>query len=222
MTFTSDPRLQSLEYMMRQVPRYRPDPSALSTPEFHIGAYGDYLRRLPYWKGSSAAEEGNGLPWSALMILMASPFRNPQFEKRIQNVILIESEDENMIYKSHVHRRVFKQAVRERNATDNIFLAALFLLTANHTFWNRIKIHVTTDVIRFENFPMNKCTAEEYTIFRCAQDLLTGSRHITVADLADITVVSGETFRVICNAMTIARYGMPKTGKQSEKGDSAT
>ena len=39
MTFTSVPQLQSLEYMMRQVPRYRPDPSALSTPEFHIGAY---------------------------------------------------------------------------------------------------------------------------------------------------------------------------------------
>lgn len=224
MTFTSIPRLQALEYMMRQVPRYRPDPSDLGTPEFYVGAYGDYLRKIPRWKGGSGesgmAAENNALPWNTRIILMASPFRSSQFERRIQNDILKESEESEMIYKSHIHRRVFKQAVRERKANDRIFLAVLFILTANHTFWNRIKLHVTMDSIHFKNFPVNNYTAEEYAIFRCAQDLYTGTRHITIADLADTEIISKELFRVICNAMTIARYGLPAAEQGSKKGES--
>lgn len=224
MTFTSTPRLQALEYMMRQVPRYRPDPSELGTPEFYVGVYGDCLRKLPHWKvgadASGKAVEDNALPWNTRIILMASRFQNPQFERRIENDVLKESEENKMIYKSHIHRRVFKQAVRERKANDRIFLAVLFILTANHTFWNRIKLHVTMDSIHFENFPVNNYTAEEYTIFRCAQDLYTGTRHITVADLADVEIVSKELFRVICNAMTIARYGLPTAEQGTKKGES--
>lgn len=224
MTFTSIPRLQALEYMMRQIPRYRPDPSDLGTPEFYVGAYGDYIRKFHYRKGvsgeSGMAEENNALPWNTNIILMASPFRNPLFERRIQNDMLKESEEKEMIYKSHIHRRVFKQAVRERKTNDRIFLAVLFILTANHTFWNRIKHQVTIDAIHFERFPVHNCTTEEYTIFRCAQDLYTGTRHITVADLADAEIVSKELFRVICNAMTIARYGLPIAEQGPKKGES--
>lgn len=217
MTFTTSPRLQSLEHMMRQVPRYRPDSPNQGVGEVYIGAYGDYLREASY-----KPADGKDLPWNTRVILMASPFRNSQFERRIQNEILTGSEEQQMIYKSHIHRRIFKQAVRERNTTDRIFQAVLLLLTANRALWNRVKFHVTKDVIRFENFPMNNCTEEEYTLFCCAKDLYTGTRHISVSDLADANVVSAELFRIICSAMTIARYGINGAESQFQKGDFTT
>lgn len=218
MTFTSDPRLIPLEYMMQQVPRYRPDPSQAVTPDYYIGTYGIYLRKLQNEQCESSATVPDQLSWEACLILMASLFQNPTFEKRIQDEILNESEESKMFYKSHLHRRIFKQAIRERKAEDRVVQAVLYLLTANRTFWNRIKFHVTMEAIRFENFPMKHCTPEEYTLFCCAKDLYSGTRHITVTDLADPTVVSAEQFRLICNAMTIARYGLVAKDDPDEKG----
>lgn len=218
MTFTSDPRLIPLEYMMRQVPRYCPDPAIAVTPEYYIGTYGIYLRKLYREPCEASATVPDQLSWEACLILMAALFQNPKFEKRIQEEILNESEEDKMFYKTHLHRRIFKQAIRERKTEDRVNQAVLYLLTANHIFWNRIKIHVTMEAIRFENFPMKHCTPEEYTLFCCAKDLYAGTRHITVTDLADPTVVSAEQFRLICTAMTIARYGLVAKDDPDEKG----
>lgn len=218
MTFTSNLRLVPLEYMMRQVPCYCSEPSQTLTPEYYIGTYGEYLRKLYKEPCETSATVPDQLSWEACIILMAAPFQNLAFETRIQNEILNEREENNMFYKSHLHRRIFKQAIRERKTEDRVNQAVLYLLTANRTLWNRIKIHVTMDAIRFENFPMKHCTPEEYTLFCCAKDLYAGTRHITVTDLADPTVVTAEQFRLICTAMTIARYGMAAKDDPDEKG----
>ena len=203
---------------MRQVPCYCSEPSQTLTPEYYIGTYGEYLRKLYKEPCETSATVPDQLSWEACIILMAAPFQNLAFETRIQNEILNEREENNMFYKSHLHRRIFKQAIRERKTEDRVNQAVLYLLTANRTLWNRIKIHVTMDAIRFENFPMKHCTPEEYTLFCCAKDLYAGTRHITVTDLADPTVVTAEQFRLICTAMTIARYGMAAKDDPDEKG----
>lgn len=41
-----------------------------------------------------------------------------------------------------------------------------------------------------------------------AKDLYLGTKNLTIADLADNTVIDPQTFRLICATMTIRRHGI--------------
>ena len=209
MLFTSTPSLQPLERMMRQIPHYQPE---IEPPEIHIGTYATEIQKAELLPDGSYSIDRvintERVPWVILIFHMASLFNNPQFSDRIRNDIYRISEVNIMYFKSLLHRRIFMQSIKERKITRRSSIAALYLLTSNTRFWNRIKHHVRTKSICFDNFHMTGCSAEEYTLFCCAKDLYTGTRHITVTDLSDPEVISTNMFRLICNAMTIARYGI--------------
>ena len=46
-----------------------------------------------------------------------------------------------------------------------------------------------------------------YALFMTAKDLYCGTKHITIRDLADTKLVSPQLFGILCEAMTIRRYG---------------
>ena len=123
-----------------------------------------------------------------------------------------------MNYKNLIHRRIFREAMRTRKNTDRKYLAILFMLTSHRAMWNRVKYYVRDDGIRFDDVSMAGCTGEEYTLFRCAQDLYNDSANITVSELADTEVISNEAFEVIAGALRIARYGLPTNEKGTKKG----
>ena len=41
-----------------------------------------------------------------------------------------------------------------------------------------------------------------------AKDLCCGTKHITIRDLADKEIVSPQMFGILCEAMTLRRYGL--------------
>lgn len=209
MLFTSTPLLQSLERMMRQIPRYRPE---IEPPEIHIGTYATEIQKAELLPDGSYSIDrvinAEKVPWVILIFHIASLFNNPQFSDRIRNDIYRISEVNIMYFMSPLHRRIFMQSIKERKVTRRSFIAAVYLLTSNTRFWNRIKYHIQMESIYFDNFHMTGCSTEEYTLFCCAKDLYTGTRHITITDLSDPEVISTNLFRLICNAMTITRYGI--------------
>ena len=112
-----------------------------------------------------------------------------------------------MNFLSYPHRRVFNEALRTRKNADSVHLAVIFLLTSNRPLWNRVKFLVREEDIRFDDFPMAGCTAEEYTLYLCAKDIYYDLREVTVSELADPGVISKALFGIIVSAMEIARCG---------------
>ena len=89
-----------------------------------------------------------------------------------------------------------------------VWMAAIYLLTAEHKLWMQIKRFVERNEIKFDGFKPKDSTENGYTLLCCAKDLYLGTKHITISDLADTELVAPRMFALICNAMAIRRFGL--------------
>ena len=87
-------------------------------------------------------------------------------------------------------------------------MAALYLLTADLRLWNLSKRHVGKISINFADIRLKNIHENGYALFCCAKDLCLGTKHLTVADLADTDLIPPKLFELICNAMAIRRFGL--------------
>lgn len=130
-----------------------------------------------------------------------------RFRHRL-NKYLKESEMNPMRYKNEKHQSEFEEAIRKRDKKDYAMMAALYLLTADLRLWNLSKRHVGKISINFADIRLKNIHENGYALFCCAKDLCLGTKNLTVADLADTTIIEPKIFGVICNAMAIRRYGV--------------
>ncbi len=119
-----------------------------------------------------------------------------------------EYEMNPMRYKNDKHQKIFEESIRRKNPNDFSMLSALYLLTADLRLWNLVKKNIYKCKIDFANIHLTNANINTYTLFCCAKDLCTGSKHLTVADLADRDLISPKQFDLICNAMAIRRFGL--------------
>ncbi len=113
-----------------------------------------------------------------------------------------------MEYRNEKHRIVFSEAIKRLNQKDKALMAALYLLTAEHKLWTRIRKFVERDEIQFHSFKPKDSTESGYTLLCAAKDLYLGTKNLTVSDLADPELIAPKTFTLICNAMAIKRLGL--------------
>ena len=204
MLFTTSPNDRAYERMMQQVPQYQWGSPA---SDIHIGTYARYLQQTDTQAMKNALTIAAEItPWPILVMSIAEVFANPQFTHRAYNHYL--KEEHYMTFTSLGHKLRFQSALMINSMQNRIGQSALYLLTADRELWDRVKRHITAEGIHFGSMNINGCSADEYTLFCAAKDLYHCTRHITVSDMSDPTVISGKLFRLICNAMTIARYGV--------------
>ena len=86
-------------------------------------------------------------------------------------------------------------------------LCGLYLLTADCRLWSQVRKNVHAAGIRFQDVKLGGISPEAYALFMTAKDLYCGTKHITIRDLADTKLVSPQLFGILCEAMTIRRYG---------------
>ena len=55
--------------------------------------------------------------------------------------------------------------------------------------------------------------------FPPAKDLYSGTKHITVTDLADTELITNKMLGILCNAMAIRRYGMKAVEIAKKEGE---
>lgn len=132
---------------------------------------------------------------------------NAAFRRRL-NQFIRESEELTMNFRNEKHRQVFDEAVRKLDKKNFPLMAAIYLLTADHRLWTKIKCFVERNEIKFGNFKPKDSTENGYTLLCCAKDLYLGTKHITISDLADTELVAPKMFALICNAMAIRRFGL--------------
>lgn len=113
-----------------------------------------------------------------------------------------------MRYKNEKHKNAFEEAVRKKDKKDYAMMAALYLLTADLRLWNLSKRHVGKIGINFADIRLKNIHENGYALFCCAKDLCLGTKHLTVADLADTDLIPPKLFELICNAMAIRRFGL--------------
>lgn len=158
--------------------------------------------------------------FAGVMTETASAIRYRPFLLRLQQY-LKESEETIIIYKNDKHRAVFEAAVRKENKKNYALLSALYLLTADGRLWRDTKRFVVSGCISFEQMHLPNCTETAYALFCAAKDLYLGTKHLTVSDLADQSLIPLKVFRLICNAMAIRRFGLGAIAAPTNRGDEA-
>ena len=113
-----------------------------------------------------------------------------------------------MNYYGKKHERDFKQVLDRIDPVNLRVLSAVYLLTADTQLWRRVQNQVEKNCIRFDRMNLGSVDEKAYTLFCCAKDLYLGTKHITIADLADEQLISPKMFGIICNALAIRRFGI--------------
>ena len=114
------------------------------------------------------------------------------------------------------HKSIFEQATAHIDTTNNVLVAAVYLLTADFKLWKQTKNHVEKNRICFGRFKPVNCTETGYTVYSAAKDIYLGTKHFTLSDLADKHLIPPKLFEVICIAMTIKRYGVKVLDRAKE------
>lgn len=186
MYFMQNGRLREMEMLMQRVPNFRPR---------GCGVIAIRITEIP------------PPTFAGVMMKTASAIRYRPFQLRLQQY-LKESKDSPMIYKNDKHRAAFEAAVRKENKKNYALMSALYLLTADGRLWRDTKRFVVNGCICFEQVHLPNCTETAYALFCAAKDLYLGTKHLTVSDLADKSLVPPKVFGLICNAMAIRRFGL--------------
>ena len=124
------------------------------------------------------------------------------------NRYIKESESKTMNYYSKKHESDFKQTLERIDPNNLSVLSAVYLLTANVQLLRRVQNQVEKNGIRFDRMNLGPVDEKAYTLSCCAKDLYLGTKHITIADLADEQLISPKMFGIICNALAICRFGI--------------
>lgn len=99
----------------------------------------------------------------------------------------------------HWRERCFRMSGRN--------LAALFLLTAYEDIWRRMIWKFDACGFDFQSVQLSGIQPELYSVYQAAKAISTGSRNITLADLASPELVTDEAFHLITGALLMAKYG---------------
>ena len=111
-------------------------------------------------------------------------------------------------FKNEQHRKIFTQRAEQLNSEDNKLMAAIYLLTADLYLWKQAKKNVDSSGINFNDMKMVSFNDTDYTLFCGARDIFSGTKKITLCDLSDNRVINGRTFKLLCTAVLISRFGV--------------
>lgn len=223
MLFTETPKLRALERLMTTVPNFEPrasgfvivhcfEPPPEVCPRGRLAYCGERtsckVLRCPFL--AKLIITGKASRADVLRETMRS-IRSAAFIRRL-NSLLRESEDDPMKFRKEKHRLAFEAAISKLDRKNNALMSAVYLLTADRALWNQTGRYVVRNGIAFESFKGSSCTPNGYTLFCCAKDLYSGTKHLTIADLADTELVPPGIFELVCSAMAIRRFGLGAIG----------
>ena len=194
MTEKEKQQFETYDRMMRAVPRMKPR------------GHGILINAIPETELSIRIRDGTASRYEVFFETFKS-IRGKDFNNRL-NDYLKESEDTDMSYRNNCHRRAFNAAIQKKDTNNYALLSALYLLTANYELWKCTRDYVVGNTVCFEQITLPNCTEDQYALYCAAKDLYLGTKHMSIADLANSKQIAPQTFAIICNAMTVRRFGI--------------
>jgi hypothetical protein len=137
-------------------------------------------------------------------------FKNPSVMLRWRLRYLVDHFEDSMWeserHEKRFHRMWAEMGTRKKRDTPQFF-AALYLLTANEDVWRRAYNAFSVNGITMEYVRLCGISVPNYALVQAAKSIYLNTDHFTVADLEDSEAVSTDAFRLVVNAVLIARYG---------------
>ena len=99
-----------------------------------------------------------------------------------------------MKYQNERHKMAFKDTSNRTNKRNDILMAVLYLLTADHRLWNLVRPYVDRNEIMFDRIKIKSVSEKAYTLFMTAKDIYLGTDHIHFIDLADTELIDDRMF----------------------------
>ena len=113
-----------------------------------------------------------------------------------------------MVFRNDNHGVLFEKEIRYHKGCSRKMTAALFLLTADSRLWHQAENHIGTNEIDIVAMQPRRLDAMAYVCFAVAKDIITGSKTVSITELADASMLSPRYFLVIQTAMLIRGYGL--------------
>ena len=113
-----------------------------------------------------------------------------------------------MRFKDDSHKKRFMGSIRKMDRSNNTQMSLVFLLTADRLLWNRCKIYMVDNKIPIHRVRLKRVKEEAYVLFCSAKDIALGTTHLSMNDLVDKDVVSGQVWKLIFTALEIKRFGV--------------
>lgn len=200
MLFTLSPHYRAIERMMTGIPNFRPRGHGIYITR-------DSPQQLPRERAGCILEA---------MTHMMQVRQSVSFKARLRKYIT--ETEQFMNYRNENHETVFKETAAKM-IDDNDLLAAVYLLTADRRLWWDAEGYVRKYEIRFDELRHRKSSNSAYVLLCAAKDLYLGTQHFSVTDLADSSLITDEMFGLICNAVTIKRFGISVLENNRENKD---
>ena len=117
-------------------------------------------------------------------------------------------DDAPMIFQTDQHKQRFEAQKLYLRKPDHRSLAVLYLLTADHTLWFKTRRYFSDrGKVDLQAVRLGDVSTDCYALWKAVKELQTGQRQISLCELADSSVISARAFRLIVQAVTIARFG---------------
>ena len=138
------------------------------------------------------------------------------FQRRLSKIYQ-RKDEEHMIFQNEQHKRIFEARRLSLHKPNNQALAALYLLTADHTLWIKTKSHIDRNgKVDLQSISLGNISTDGYALWKAVKELQTGERQISLCELSDSDIISDKAFRLIVQAATISRFGAAVLNESSE------
>jgi hypothetical protein len=151
--------------------------------------------------------EAGAVSYALLIKETFADTRHPYFKLRLNNIIR-ESEKQNMFYRGKDHQRNFENALFGLPNESPAIQSAIYLLTSDNKLWSNAKKHVNKSSIDFCNIKLTGTDVDAYTLLKTAQDLYSGTKHITIYDLSNPVKFPTCKNKPICKISTKSKISL--------------
>ena len=125
-----------------------------------------------------------------------------------QRAISVACRNAGFHFDGQLHIMRMTEMMKGEDSTVNSrWLAAVYLLSAHASLWQKAIAAVRSDQIDFASVRLGDCTVQDYVLYRAAKGIFSGTLGATSEELADPELVSDDTLLLVVGAAIIARYG---------------
>ena len=124
---------------------------------------------------------------------------------------LLSSKFTGELFLNHIHKERFyrvhhKQGIEVWERSPS-YLAVIFLLTADEILWDISEHAVCLNGFDFSQTHLRQISTEGYALYQTAKTISTGKEYIRISEIADKELIDDTAFKIIINALIIAKYG---------------
>lgn len=111
----------------------------------------------------------------------------------------------NIYYRSKKHKEIFERFIAEYEHMDGKTAAEIYLLSADHDLWIRMKDSSKSGSLDFLNVNLANLSTKSYALYRPAKAICMEAKGVQLFELTNSHVIATWIFELIIQALRIAR-----------------